>query len=219
MLHGVQMLSFSERLLDTQNELLVLEFAAGECFSRFHDWRRSDLLRHARAAIASSRPSTLPPTPLASPALASPATTPQRPLSSSAAAAAALTLPTTPRWSFPAATPSASPQERLFSPMGELQARDVRKLDPGLSPFETLPGGGSSEAALLVRDGAIIISMAMVRGLILHDRCYIVVPPGEAYTTFIKLDSTCTSPLRCLTIVSVYPTLLAQELIRSSTFS
>ena len=207
MLHGVQMLSFSERLLDTQNELLVLEFAAGECFSRFHDWRRSDLLRHARAAIASSRPSTLPPTPLASPALASPATTPQRPLSSSAAAAA-LTLPTTPRWSFPAATPSASPQERLFSPMGELQARDVRKLDPGLSPFETLPGGGSSEAALLVRDGAIIISMAMVRGLILHDRCYIVVPPGEAYTTLIKLDSTCTSPLRCLTIVSVYPTLL-----------
>ena len=135
------MTSFTDRLVQSQNELLVLEFAADECFTRFHDWKRSDLIAHARAAIDASRP--VPP------------------------------VEDTSSEGSPRLRRSAEATTRLLSPMGALQSRDVRKLDPG---FENLLGG--SEAALLVRDGAIVVSAARVRGLILNDRCFIVVPNG-----------------------------------------
>ena len=135
------MTSFTDRLVQSQNELLVLEFAADECFTRFHVWKRSDLIAHARAAIDASRP--VPP------------------------------VEDTSIEGSPRLRRSAEATTRLLSPMGALQSRDVRKLDPG---FENLLGG--SEAALLVRDGAIVVSAARVRGLILNDRCFIVVPNG-----------------------------------------
>ena len=61
-----------------------------------------------------------------------------------------------------------------------IQPRDMRKIDPHFS--------SGVDAVLLVRRSALIFSMAHIAAVVLHDRCYLVVPQGADSILSVMMD-------------------------------
>ena len=61
-----------------------------------------------------------------------------------------------------------------------IQPRDMRKIDPHFS--------SGVDAVLLVRRSALMFSMAHIAAVVLHDRCYLVVPQGADSILSVMMD-------------------------------
>jgi magnesium transporter len=61
-----------------------------------------------------------------------------------------------------------------------IQPRDMRKIDPHFS--------SGVDAVLLVRRSTIMFSMAHIAAVVLHDRCYLVVPQGADSILSVMMD-------------------------------